>query len=61
MQLVQAHLADSMSTAQADGPANSLFKRLRADWAQQELRPLWGLHWHVYMSMGRVCVSVCKI
>lgn len=60
MQLVQAHLADRVSTAQADGPADSLLKCLCADRAQQELGPLWCLDWHGYMLMGHVCINVCK-
>lgn len=59
VQLVQAHFADGVSTAQADGPANSLLERLRADRAQQELCPLWRLHWHgLYGDGTRVCVCV---
>lgn len=58
MQLVQAHLADSVSTAQTDGPADSFFKRLRADWAQQELGPLGCLHWHGCVRMGHVYVKL---
>ena len=61
MQLVQAHLADSVSTTQADGPTNSLLKSLCADRAQQELRPLWCLHWHGCMLMGQVCVNISKL
>lgn len=59
MQLVQAHFADGVSAAQADGPTDSLLKRLRADRAQQELCPLWCLHWHdLYGDGTRVCVNV---
>lgn len=59
MQLVQAHFADGVSAAQADGPPDSLLERLRADRAQQELRPLWRLHWHdLYGDGTRVCVCV---
>lgn len=47
-----------MSTAQANGATNSLFKCLCADWAQQELCPLWCLHWHGYTLLGQVCVNV---
>lgn len=60
MQLVQAHFADGVPAAQADGPADSLLERLRADRAQQELCPLWRLHWHgLYDDGTRVSVGVC--
>lgn len=60
MQLVQAHFADGVSAAQADGSADSLLERLRADRAQQELCPLWRLHWHgLYGGGTRVYACVC--
>lgn len=57
MQLVEAHLADGVTAAQTDGPADALFKRLRADGAQQELGPLGRLHWHGCVLTGQVYVK----
>lgn len=58
MQLVQAHLADSVAAAKADGPPHCLLERLRADGTQQELGPLWRLDRHrhrtVYMYKPRL-------
>lgn len=46
VQLVQAHLADSVATAEAYGPPHRLLERLRADGTQQELGPLRRLDGH---------------
>lgn len=57
MQLVQAHLADGVAAAEADGPPYRLLERLRADGTQQELGPLRRLDRHrrrtVYMYKPR--------
>lgn len=46
MELIQAHLADSVATAQADGLSDRLVEGLSANWAGEEIRPLRSLHRH---------------
>lgn len=57
VQLVQAHLANGVAAAEADGSPHRLFERLRADGTQQELGPLRRLDRHrrrtVYMYEPR--------
>lgn len=57
VQLVQAHLADGVAAAEADGSSHRLLERLRADGTQQEFGPLRRLDGHrhrtVYMHEPR--------
>lgn len=50
MEFIQAHLADSMATTQTDGLSNCFIKSLSANWAGEEIRPLWSLYRHCFWS-----------
>lgn len=50
VEFIQAHLADSMATTQADGLSNCFVKSLSANWAGKKIRPLWSLYRHCFWS-----------